>query len=205
MYTWDQLISSIFNPQDNKTSISSNKASSSSSRGKTTSSDWNNVILPPSSSVSSDYYSEFNRAHSRVHRFAYEKLQLDLRPGGAHYEAVVQAKNKFGWSQRSEMLRFSAVDEQKERGRGKINNRRPAGKRRRDEEEEHAGGRRGTKVVSMDGEVDVYERGSSNTNSARTSSSSSTLFSGPSLFLRRLYLAAALLSILISMLLEDAL
>lgn len=45
-----------------------------------------------------------NRLHTRVHRFSYTARHLR---SGADYEALVQARNEFGWSERSEAVRFS--------------------------------------------------------------------------------------------------
>ncbi len=50
---------------------------------------------PAVSSAAAEYYSDFNSAHARVHRYTYQAAHLQNR---ARYEALVQAKNKFGWS-----------------------------------------------------------------------------------------------------------
>ena len=71
-----------------------------------------------------DYYADVNSVHARVHRFSYDARHL--RPGAA-YEALVQARNKFGWSERSEAVRFAARREDEDEASGR---RRGQGSRR---------------------------------------------------------------------------
>lgn len=82
-------------------SSSSLVSSSTSHRGGTTFA-WNNVILPRSSS---SLESENDEAGNSLHRAHYDVRHL---APGANYEAQVQAKNKFGWSERSESVKFTA-------------------------------------------------------------------------------------------------
>ncbi len=84
-------------------------ASSGVSSGGTTFA-WNNVILPRSSgsnafNVGGGSGGEDPSSPAYLHRSHYDVRHL---AAGATYEAQVQAKNKFGWSERSESVKFAA-------------------------------------------------------------------------------------------------
>jgi hypothetical protein len=56
---------------------------------------WNNIILPGSGTITGK--------QEREKHYAYDLKHLTSE---ANYEAQLQAKNKYGWSERSDLLKF---------------------------------------------------------------------------------------------------
>jgi len=56
---------------------------------------WNNIILPGSGTTTG--------TQEREKHFAYDLKHLTAE---SNYEAQLQAKNKYGWSERSDLLKF---------------------------------------------------------------------------------------------------
>ncbi len=78
---------------------------------------WNNVVLPPFQQQQHEKLLTWKRP---LHVYSHEVSHLVSE---TLYEAQVQAKNKFGWSERSEALQFSTVrsvdaNSRSSRGRG---------------------------------------------------------------------------------------
>jgi hypothetical protein len=62
---------------------------------------WNNIILPGTGT--------WKGSDNREKHFSYDLKHLS---NDASYEAQIQAKNKFGWSERSDLLRFHTIIQQ---------------------------------------------------------------------------------------------
>ena len=62
---------------------------------------WNNIILPGTGT--------WTGIEAKEKHFSYDLKHLTNE---ASYEAQIQAKNKFGWSERSDLLRFYTHSQQ---------------------------------------------------------------------------------------------